>query len=41
MLKSRDFWVGVALGVIAYYVYTNHVKKGPGGMLCKVQPVLF
>ena len=30
MLKSKDFWVGVALGVIAYYVYTNHVqKKGP------------
>lgn len=31
MLKSRDFWVGVALGVIAFYVYTNHIKKG--GML--------
>jgi hypothetical protein len=29
MLKSRDFWVGVALGVIAFYVYTNHIKKGP------------
>jgi hypothetical protein len=31
MLKSRDFWVGLALGAIAYYVYANHVKKGPGG----------
>ena len=30
MLKSKDFWVGVALGVIFYYVYINHVqKKGP------------
>jgi hypothetical protein len=28
MLKSRDFWVGVALGVIAFYVYQNHIKKG-------------
>jgi hypothetical protein len=32
MLKSRDFWVGVLLGIILYYVYINHVqKKGPGG----------
>lgn len=30
MLKSRDFWVGVILGVGLFYVYTNHVKKGPG-----------
>jgi hypothetical protein len=29
MLKSRDFWVGVILGVIAFYVYSNHIKKGP------------
>jgi hypothetical protein len=29
MLKSRDFWVGIALGVLAFYVYTNHIKKGP------------
>lgn len=29
MLKSRDFWVGIALGVLAYYVYMNHIKKGP------------
>lgn len=41
MLKSRDFWVGVALGVLGYYVYTNHVKKGPGGMLCLVLSVRF
>jgi hypothetical protein len=26
MLKSKDFWVGVALGVLLYYVYTNHLK---------------
>jgi|HubBroStandDraft_5_1064220.scaffolds.fasta_scaffold1709683_2 hypothetical protein len=31
MLTRRDFWVGVALGVLAYYVYSNHIKKGPGG----------
>jgi hypothetical protein len=30
MLRSKDFWVGLAIGVIAYYVYTNHMKKGPG-----------
>ena len=41
MLKSRDFWVGIALGVIGYYVYTNHIKKGPGGMLCLVPLELF
>lgn len=30
MLKSKDFWVGVAVGVLLYYVYVNHVqKKGP------------
>lgn len=31
MLKSRDFYVGIALGVVLFYVYTHHVKKGPGG----------
>jgi hypothetical protein len=31
MLKSRDFWVGVILGVVLYYVYMNHLKKGPAG----------
>lgn len=31
MLKSKDFWVGVLVGVILYYVYMNHVKKSPGG----------
>jgi len=29
MLKSKDFWVGIALGVLAYYLYANHMKKGP------------
>lgn len=28
MLKSKDFWVGVLLGVALYYLYTNHMKKG-------------
>jgi hypothetical protein len=31
MLQRKDFWVGVALGVILYYVYCNHLKKGMGG----------
>lgn len=31
MLKSRDFYVGILVGVVAYYVYVNHVKKGMGG----------
>jgi hypothetical protein len=34
MLKSRDFWVGVLVGVAVYYIYLNHVKgmgKGKGG----------
>jgi hypothetical protein len=31
MLKSRDFWVGILVGLAAYYVYANHVKKGMGG----------
>lgn len=26
MLQRKDFWVGVALGVVAYYVYTTHLK---------------
>lgn len=30
MLKSKDFWVGVAIGVILYYLYSNHVAKGNG-----------
>lgn len=30
MLRSKDFWVGVLLGVIACYVYHNYMqKKGP------------
>jgi hypothetical protein len=31
MLKSRDFYIGILVGVVAYYVYCNHVKKGMGG----------
>jgi hypothetical protein len=35
MLKSKDFWVGVVVGVALYYVYLNHIKgkKGGGGAL--------
>lgn len=29
MLRSKDFWAGVLLGVILFYVYQNHMKKGP------------
>ena len=28
MVKSRDFWIGVALGLIAFYVYQGYVSKG-------------
>jgi hypothetical protein len=31
MIKDHKFWVGVIVGVIAYYVYANHVCKGMGG----------
>lgn len=26
MLKNKDFWVGVAVGFLVYYVYTTHLK---------------
>jgi hypothetical protein len=29
MLKSRDFWVGIAIGALAFYVYQMKFKKGP------------
>jgi hypothetical protein len=29
MLRSKDFWVGVLLGILAFYVYQTHIKKGP------------
>lgn len=29
MLKQKDFWIGLVLGVILFYVYQNHLKKGP------------
>lgn len=31
MLKEKDFWIGLLVGALLYYVYTNHVKKRPGG----------
>jgi hypothetical protein len=30
MLKNKDFWIGLILGIILYYVYANHVSKGKG-----------
>jgi hypothetical protein len=32
ILKSRQFWVGAAVGVIGFYLYQNHLKgMGKGG----------
>lgn len=31
MLKAKDFWVGVAVGVLLYYLYVNHMKGKGGG----------
>jgi hypothetical protein len=31
MLKSKDFWVGVAIGVLLYLAYLKYGKKGMGG----------
>lgn len=31
MLSNKDFWVGLIVGLILYYVYQNHMKKGPTG----------
>lgn len=30
MLRNKDFWIGLVLGVVLFYVYQNHMKKGPG-----------
>ena len=29
MLRQKDFWIGLVVGVVLFYVYTNHMKKGP------------
>lgn len=29
MLRSKDFWVGIAVGALLFYVYQTHIKKGP------------
>lgn len=29
MLRNKDFWVGLIIGALAFYVYQNHMKKGP------------
>jgi hypothetical protein len=31
MLRSRDFWIGILLGIAIYYLYTTKFKKGNGG----------
>jgi hypothetical protein len=32
MLKQKDFWIGVLVGVALYYIYMNHLKgKGSSG----------
>lgn len=30
MLKQKDFWIGLLVGVALYYIYLNHLK-GKGG----------
>ncbi len=30
MLTDKTFYVGLIVGVLLYYVYANHMKKGPG-----------
>jgi hypothetical protein len=30
MIKDHRFWVGVAAGVVLYYVYTNYISKRMG-----------
>jgi hypothetical protein len=29
MVKSGNFWVGVLVGVILFYLYSTKMKKGP------------
>lgn len=32
MLKSKQFWIGIAVGVVGFYLYQNHLKgMGKGG----------
>lgn len=31
MLRNKDFWIGIAVGVVLYYIYANHVAKGGAG----------
>jgi len=28
MLRNKDFYIGLVVGVILFYVYQNHMKKG-------------
>jgi hypothetical protein len=29
MLTAKDFWIGVIVGALLFYLYQNHMKKGP------------
>lgn len=29
MLRNKDFWIGIIVGVALFYLYQNHMKKGP------------
>jgi hypothetical protein len=29
MLRNKDFWIGLLVGALLYYIYMNHIKKGP------------
>jgi hypothetical protein len=28
VLRNKDFWVGLFVGLLVFYIYTNHIKKG-------------
>jgi len=30
VLRNKDFYVGLIIGALLFYVYQNHMKKGPG-----------
>jgi hypothetical protein len=29
MLTDKTFYIGLLVGALLYYVYANHLKKGP------------
>lgn len=30
MLRNQAFWIGILVGLAAFYFYTNHFKGGKG-----------